>query len=561
VKVGPYEVVSELGRGGMGVVYRARSVSGDDVAVKILHENDETALARFERERRILGLFTSRDGFVPLMDAGMSEKGPYLVMPFVPGGTLRRRLEKGPLPIDEALALARALAQALAGAHARGIIHRDLKPENVLFAADGKPLIADLGLAKHFLRSAEDKSFSLSETGEVLGTAGYMAPEQAGDAVHAGPEADVFALGAILHECLVGRRAFEGTDNFERLARAAQGMARPIRELLPEVPVHVAKAIERALFVDPTRRFRDAAQFHDALAKPRSRWPLVAGAGVVLVAALAFVFFPRRLPEPPPDPGALAGKLVAEAEARLKARDFAGAIAAATSAIVLDPTLATAWDARAVARGDRLDWDGALADTSRAVDLDPKLAAAWAHRGWVHAERDEWAACIADSTRAIGLDPKLAAAWGNRGWAHGQLQEWDAAVTDLSRAVELEPTKARSWENLATAHGGRGEWDAMIEGASKAIALDAKRAWAWHLRARARSEKGELDRALEDWTHAIELDPKLAGAYADRGALRARRGDRDGAIADLERYLELAPEDHDAPAIRAELERVRATRR
>ncbi|HZV00110.1 MAG TPA: protein kinase, partial [Planctomycetota bacterium] len=85
MKVGPYEVLSELGRGGMGVVYRARSAAGDDVAVKVLHESDESALARFERERRILGLFTARDGFVPLVDAGMSDKGPYLVMPFVPG--------------------------------------------------------------------------------------------------------------------------------------------------------------------------------------------------------------------------------------------------------------------------------------------------------------------------------------------------------------------------------------------------------------------------------------------------------------------------------------------
>src|SRR5262249_13501635 len=139
--VGGYEVTSELGRGGMGVVLRARSPDGKDVALKVLHAADsKSALARFERERRLLATLGEEGGFVPLLDAGDSPRGPFIVMPLLPGGTLRDRLERGPLAVEDAVALFVALASALGRAHALGIVHRDLKPENVLFTAEGRPL-------------------------------------------------------------------------------------------------------------------------------------------------------------------------------------------------------------------------------------------------------------------------------------------------------------------------------------------------------------------------------------------------------------------------------------
>ncbi|MBI3726071.1 serine/threonine protein kinase, partial [bacterium] len=153
MRIGAYEVVSELGRGGMGVVYRARSQDGREVAIKVLSGSRPESLARFERERRLVALFGEREGFVPLLDHGSSPGGPFIVMPLVPGGTLADRLRRGPLGIDETIALGRALAEAVARAHERGIVHRDLKPENILFTRDGplgKPLVADLGLAKHW---------------------------------------------------------------------------------------------------------------------------------------------------------------------------------------------------------------------------------------------------------------------------------------------------------------------------------------------------------------------------------------------------------------------------
>jgi serine/threonine protein kinase len=179
MRIGPYEVVKEIGRGGAGIVLRARGPDGHERALKVLKDSSGQRLARFERERRLLSSLGESDGFVPLLDAGDSNHGPYIVMPFVPGGTLRDRL-RGPLGIAATEKLAREVAAAMARAHERGIVHRDLKPENILFAADGRALVADLGLAKHFDRDAPgaSASVSLSREGWLRGTAGYMSPEQ-----------------------------------------------------------------------------------------------------------------------------------------------------------------------------------------------------------------------------------------------------------------------------------------------------------------------------------------------------------------------------------------------
>jgi WD40 repeat protein len=293
VSFGPYQVLGEIGRGGMGVVARARAPDGRDVAIKVLlargsSEKDADAAARFDRERRLLSSFGEPDGFVPIIDGGLSPNGPYIVMPFVSGGTLRDRLDRGQLEVEEARALGITLAESLGRAHARGVVHRDLKPENVLFTTDGRPLVSDLGLAKHCRRDAPgaSRSVSLSRTGEMVGTPGYMAPEQMNDAKSVGPPADVFAIGAIIYECLAGRGAFEGDSVHAVLARVATANVVPLRELRPEVPRSLAKVVARALSSDPAVRFPDGAALALALSQPdsaRGRSALVLGA----VAALA----------------------------------------------------------------------------------------------------------------------------------------------------------------------------------------------------------------------------------------------------------------------------------
>jgi WD40 repeat protein len=295
----------------MGVVFRGRAPDGRAVAIKVLLKpGSHPAAARFDRERRLLEGLGEAEGFVPLLDAGMGPRGPYLVMPFVTGGTLRDRVAQGPLGIEETIAWGEALATAMGRAHALGIVHRDLKPENILFTEPGdggRPLIADLGLAKHFAAGEGTQSVSLSKTGEMKGTAGYMAPEQINDSKAVGPPADVFSLGAILYECFTGRTPFGGDSIHSRLAKVAAGEFEPIRRVRRDVPRGIARVIERALAPTPAERYASGAALAEALASrganERSRFPvaLAAVGACVLVAggALALLILrPTRPPEP-----------------------------------------------------------------------------------------------------------------------------------------------------------------------------------------------------------------------------------------------------------------------
>src|SRR2546421_2691121 len=149
MRLGPYEIEGEVGRGGSGLVFRARSLEGRVVAIKLLQRRDPAALGRFERERRLQASFGEGEGFVPLLDLGDAPQGPYIVMPYLSAGSLRDRLPRGPLAVAEAVALVRRPAGAGGRAPARGIVHRDLKPENVPVSGEA-PLRADLGLAQQF---------------------------------------------------------------------------------------------------------------------------------------------------------------------------------------------------------------------------------------------------------------------------------------------------------------------------------------------------------------------------------------------------------------------------
>jgi WD40 repeat protein len=312
MEIGRYTSLKEIGRGGMGIVFRARSPEGNDVAIKLLQRRDaRVSLGRFDRERRLLATLGEAAGFVPLVDVGDSPSGPYLVMPFVGGGTLRDRLKRGPLAPAEVVALGRSLAGSLGRAHALGIVHRDIKPENVLFTADGRPLVTDLGLAKHFRDDApgSSQSVSLSKTGEFVGTAGYMAPEQARDSKAADARADVFALGAVLYECLASEPAFTGESMIEVFRKVELDERDPLAKVAPATPAGLARVIEGALAHDPARRYEDGDALEHALAgaleEPKGRRLVIVAiasttAAVALAVALVLVLAGKQRDPPTP---------------------------------------------------------------------------------------------------------------------------------------------------------------------------------------------------------------------------------------------------------------------
>ncbi len=576
MRIGPYEVLGEIGRGGMGVVYRVRTASGSEAALKLLRRLDAAALASFEREQRLLASLGEREGFVGLLDSGTSPSGPWLLMPLLGGGTLRKRLEAGPLGAAETLDIGVALATALGAAHARGIVHRDVKPENVLFTATGRALVADLGLAKHFDRSAPggSQSLSLSSQGTLKGTAGYMAPEQIVAPSTVGPPADVFALGAVLYECLSGAPAFQGATPLEVFAKVGSGVFEPLGR---EVPRWLEDVVGRALEVDARARFADGASFARALSRRGKKAPspgkrrlavaLAVGAALgvlVLAAALAHSGPAPRASEkpappppapspalvPPPAPAGSALAFLARGKELVEAHDSAGAIPELTRSIELDPGHALAWYLRGLARGESGDLDGAIDDLTRALDLDARHAQAWLARGRMREKKRDMDGAIADETRAVELDPRLAAAWESRGVARGNKRDLQGLIADETKAIELDPRVSAPWLDRAVGRGKLEDWQGMIADLANVLELEPKKADVWNMRGYARIQMKDWDGAISDLDRAIELDPERVSSWFRRGTARGAKGDAAGNVADFEHCLELDPHMEGADEIR-----------
>jgi serine/threonine protein kinase len=221
-KLGPYEIQSPLGEGGMGEVYRAKDTRlGRDVAIKVLPEKlarDAERLQRFETEARVIAAL-NHPNILSIHDIGTYEGAPYLVSECLEGKTLRMELRDSALPVRQVVDYGMQIAQGLAAAHDKGIVHRDLKPENIFILRDGRVKILDFGIAKLVLPEASSNEGATvdagpTSTGTVLGTAGYMSPEQVrGEPVDA--RSDIFELGTILYEMLFGQRAFRRDTSVE----------------------------------------------------------------------------------------------------------------------------------------------------------------------------------------------------------------------------------------------------------------------------------------------------------------------------------------------------------
>ncbi|MBA4064271.1 MAG: hypothetical protein C0501_11265 [Isosphaera sp.] len=261
-----YEFERELGRGGMGVVFLARQTRlKRPVALKmILHPGlaGAAAVARFRTEAEAVARL-QHPGIVQIHEVGEHAGLPWFSLEFCPGGGLDRALGGNPLPARAAAALVEAVARAVAAAHARGVVHRDLKPGNILLGAADEPKVADFGLAR--LADAED---SRTRTGIVMGTPSYMAPEQAaGDPRRVGPAADVYALGAVLYECLTGRPPFRGASTADTLVQVQTREPVAVRDLAPGVPRDLETVAHRCLQKDPARRYPSAAALADDLGR------------------------------------------------------------------------------------------------------------------------------------------------------------------------------------------------------------------------------------------------------------------------------------------------------
>jgi TolB-like protein/predicted Ser/Thr protein kinase len=565
-RLGPYEIVAPLGAGGMGEVYRARDTRlGREVAIKVLPEavaSDPDRLSRFEREARSASAL-NHPNIVTIHDVGRDGSISYIAMELVEGRSLRELMAAGPVPVKKLLAIGAQVAEGLARAHASGIVHRDLKPENVMVTADGLVKILDFGLAKLSPGGSSEGPESeiatvtrQTEPGVVLGTVGYMSPEQAGGRP-ADFRADQFSLGTILYEMASGVRAFARPTPLESLAAIVKEEPPPLAAVSPATPEPVRWVIERCLAKEPEERYastrdlaRDLASLRDRgpetasreeapQSRPggrrarRGRW-LATGAVVVAAAAGAFLYLrPRGFPGAPGDRG--------RSIAILPFQNFGGNPEneyfsdGMTESLITD--LAKVQGLLVIARNSVFQYKGKPVDVRRVGDelrvryvlegsvqrggdsvrVNAQLVDAstgfhvWAERydrpmKDLFALQDDISRNIVSSLR-VALRPGAPAAGAPtanleaydaylRGMHYAHSFDWvekDRAIPFLEKAVSLDPGFARGHAALAGAFAKK-----VFEGVPDG---------AWRRKAEEQIEK------------ALALDPNLPDACLSRGAL------------------------------------------
>ena len=325
-RLGPFEILSSIGAGGMGEVYRAKDTRLDRiVAIKVLppHLADSPELReRFEREARTIASL-NHPHICTLYDIGHQDGTDFLVMEFLEGETLAQRLVKGPLPLDQVLQYAIEIADALDKAHRRGVTHRDLKPGNIMLTKSGTKLL-DFGLAKLKQDAAPATPLSQPPTmksaitgeGTILGTLQYMAPEQV-EAKEVDARTDIFAFGAVVYEMATGRKAFEGKTSASVMAKILEVDPPPMASLRPMTPPALDRVVKTCLAKDPEDRWQTTSDLCRELkwiaeggsqagipAPVVARWKIrkrmtwvVEGVAVVAALALGLVHFRETPPE------------------------------------------------------------------------------------------------------------------------------------------------------------------------------------------------------------------------------------------------------------------------
>lgn len=539
MRIGGYEVERELARGGMGVVYLAHDPRGRRVAIKVILAadlSDPESLARFRREAEALALL-DHPGILRVHDHGVEDGRPYTVIEYLAGPTLAERVEtEGPLPEAEVTRIGARLADALAHAHARGVLHRDLKPGNVILD-DGEPVLVDFGLA---LSLGFDRS-RLTETGTILGSVDFMAPEQARGEKDLGNQVDVYGLGATLYTLLSGAPPFSGATALRVLERVVGEPPPPLR-----ASHGLAAIVLRCLEKDPEQRFADAAAVAEALREVslggarRARspwvWRVGAAAGLALVAALGLSLARG-------DDRARYRALVSSAQDRHEAGEYEQALTELDLALTLEPRLPAAYLVGAQSLAELGRVAEALEHCKLALELDAQNTEAYLARAGILARSERYEAASLDYTRALELDPALERALLGRAQCSAYLGRLDSVVRDCSRALEFDPTLAEALEQRAFAFKELGQIQESVADATRALELDPSRPRSWAIRGQCRSHLGDLEQALSDFEQAVRLGPQDGEPLVGRGIVQGKLGRSARALEDLTLAIELLPQE------------------
>jgi len=548
-----YRILEPLGAGGMGEVYRAHDLHLDrDVAVKVILRGsfaDPTARERFRREAHVLSRL-SHPGVATIFDFDTQDDVDFLVMEYVPGGTLQSRLEKAPLEVSELIRVGAEIGDALEDAHRRGILHRDLKPGNIVLTASGTPKILDFGLAG-LLHQQLNTATDLTQPGTILGSLHYMAPEQLrGDPDDS--KTDVYAFGAVLYQMATGRRPFEKDRPEALMFEILHNVPRSARSVRPEIPGELDRLIDSCLSKDAALRPESAGAVSRALRQigEATRRGVAPEPAPGVIRSLAVLPLANVSRDPAQEYFAdgmtdalisdLAGLKALRVISRTSAMKYKGVQRAlpeiarelGVDAVLEGSALLVGKRVRVTvrlvsARSDETLWtdryDGEIEDV---LDLQNRVAETVAKEIAVQVTPRE--ASHLAKRRPVNPEAHGEYLMGRHTAAASSPQAIELALRHFQRALEIDPGYAPAWAGIASCHNiraGRGmapaaEANAEARAASmKALQLDESLAEAHAALGMVAVHEVDVAGGIRYLERAIELNPGLASAYSNLGRL------------------------------------------
>jgi eukaryotic-like serine/threonine-protein kinase len=605
--LGRYRLVEPIGTGGMGQVWKAHDANLDRVvAIKLLHSDlgDETSRERFRREALILSRL-SHPGVATIFDFDSKEGCDFLVMEYVPGGTLESRIRNGPLPIDEIVRLGASIADALDSAHTGGFLHRDLKPGNIVISEHGHPKILDFGIA--LLLASGGAAGRITQGGLALGSMSYMSPEQLfGEADDA--RADIYSLGVMLFEMATGRLPFV-KDRPEALMFAIiNSAAPPASSIRADIPLGLDRLIDQCMQKDPTHRPASAAAVASMLRGllEGARSDLVAQPARNVIRAIAVLPLRNVSNDPAQDyfVGGMTEAIISDLSrikalrvisrtSAMKYKDTSLSLPEIARELNVDAVLEgsallirdrvrlsvqlvssrneeTLWSARYDRHlEDVLDLQAELAQTvvqEIAIQLTPAEAIQLATRRAVNPEahieflksryssllgsREGTDLGIRHAMRALEIDPEFAMAWSALADCHviravsgiePPLEAMAAATEAANKALELDTSLADPYASLGLVQTHTGDLVGGIRNLRKAIELNPGFAMAHYVLARALSSLGRNEEAMLAVQKAVSLDPLSAMIHTGIGDAYYAAREYKKAVLSYRMSLEIDP--------------------